>query len=144
MVGALRWIRHVNPMRYAFASIMINEFKSIRGSCANLIPQGPGYENTSLANQVCGSVGALPGEDHVDGSEFLRLSFGYERSELWRNCGILIGFGAGFIGLLLFFSEYISVVGLGAHGSAFGIADVYYRSAGRPHLHASSVAPSCA
>lgn len=84
MIGALRWITYINPLRYGFASVMVNEFHTLDGACANLIPQGPGYEGISLTNQVCGSVGALPGESTVNGSRFLSLSYGYTYSELWR------------------------------------------------------------
>lgn len=84
MTGALKWLRHVNPMRYTFAAVMVNEFHTLNGRCSNLIPHGPGYEGISLLNQVCGSVGALPGEDSVNGSTFVSLSYEYRYSELWR------------------------------------------------------------
>lgn len=84
MIGALRWITYINPLRYGFAGILVNEFHTLRGACANLVPRGPGYENVSLANQVCASVGARPGESTVDGNAFVSLSYGYHYSELWR------------------------------------------------------------
>lgn len=84
MVGALQWLRHLNPLRYAFAAIVVNEFQPMNGRCSNFIPQGPGYENVSLANTVCNSVGAVAGEAFVSGSRFVKLSFGYYHGELWR------------------------------------------------------------
>lgn len=84
MIGALRWITYINPLRYGFEGVLVNEFRTLRGACANLVPQGPGYENVSLANQVCASIGARPGESAVDGNAFVSLSYGYHYGELWK------------------------------------------------------------
>jgi len=71
-------------MRYAFEAIMTNEFRTVNGPCASLIPRGPGYENVSLANQVCSTVGSLPGQPLVSGQNYLRLSFGYFYKNTWH------------------------------------------------------------
>jgi ATP-binding cassette subfamily G (WHITE) protein 2 (SNQ2) len=84
---------------------MTNEFHTLNGRCVNLVPQGPGYENVTLANQVCTTVGALPGEPFVQGTRFLELSMGYFYSHLWRNFGIVCAFGAAFVTALLYFTE---------------------------------------
>lgn len=63
---------------------MSNEFHTINGTCGALVPQGPGYENITLANQVCLTVGALPGEDFVDGNSFIEISYGYSFQHIWR------------------------------------------------------------
>ena len=39
-----------------FKAILSNEFHAIDAPCAALVPQGPGYENVTLANQVCITV----------------------------------------------------------------------------------------
>ncbi|KAL0952258.1 hypothetical protein HGRIS_006548 [Hohenbuehelia grisea] len=58
---------------------------SLNGRCSTLVPSGPvGYENVALANQVCTTVGSMPGQDNIDGNRFLDLSFGYRYSHLWR------------------------------------------------------------
>jgi ATP-binding cassette subfamily G (WHITE) protein 2 (SNQ2) len=62
----------------------MNEFHSINATCSMLVPSGPGYENASLANQVCSTVGAQPGQNYVEGNLFANLSFGYYYSNLWR------------------------------------------------------------
>lgn len=84
MIGALRWITHINPLRYGFAAVLLNEFRTLDGKCSSLIPQGPGYENITLANQVCTTVGAIPGQASVNGQRYVELSFGYKYSEIWR------------------------------------------------------------
>ena len=63
---------------------MTNEFRTLSLECSNLVPQGPGYENITLENQVCAVVGAVPGETTVNGLRYLKLSFNYEWSHMWR------------------------------------------------------------
>ncbi|OAX36454.1 pleiotropic drug resistance ABC transporter [Rhizopogon vinicolor AM-OR11-026] len=104
--GGLRWITYLNPLRYGFESVLTNEFHTLNGTCSTIVPQGPGYENVSLANQVCTTVGSIPGMTTVDGNRFVNLSYGYSYSNLWRNYGIIIVFGVGFITLLLIAAEY--------------------------------------
>ena len=83
MIGALRWITYINPRRYGFESILTNEFRTLEGTCTSLVPQGPGYENVSLENQVCAVVGAVPGQNFVDGARFAELSYGFKFSHTW-------------------------------------------------------------
>ena len=63
---------------------MTNEFRTLDLECSNLVPQGPGYENITLENQVCTVVGAIPGQTSVNGLRFLKLSFNYDWSHMWR------------------------------------------------------------
>ncbi|EEB96015.1 hypothetical protein MPER_04924, partial [Moniliophthora perniciosa FA553] len=106
MIGALKWITYINPFRWGFEALITNEFRTIDGYCEGLIPQGPGYENVNLSNQVCPTVGAVPGRDHVDGNRFTSLSFGYSFSHTWRNFGIIIAFTVSLIWAALFFTEW--------------------------------------
>ncbi|KAG0700795.1 ABC-2 type transporter-domain-containing protein [Suillus ampliporus] len=104
--GGLRWITYLNPLRYGFEAVLTNEFHTLNGTCTTLVPQGPGYENISLANQVCTTVGSLPGMTTVDGNTFVNLSYGYSYSDLWKNFGIICTFGVGFFAILLIATEY--------------------------------------
>ncbi len=63
---------------------MINEFHTVDAQCATLVPQGPGYEGVSVANQVCTTVGSSPGSSTVSGLRYLELSYNYSYSHLWR------------------------------------------------------------
>lgn len=63
---------------------MVNEFHTLNGDCASLVPQGPGYENITLANQVCTTVGSQSGQSFVNGMRYIVMSFGYSYSHLWR------------------------------------------------------------
>ncbi|KAJ7110524.1 pleiotropic drug resistance ABC transporter [Mycena epipterygia] len=104
-IGALRWITFINPLRYGFEGVIANEFHTLKGTCASLVPQGPGYENVSISNQVCATVGSVAGQDFVDGNTFIAVSYGYSYSHEWMNFGIVVAFGVGFITLLLVFTE---------------------------------------
>ncbi|CAA7262034.1 unnamed protein product [Cyclocybe aegerita] len=106
MVGALRWITYINPLKYGFEAIMTNEFRTLNGLCSNLVPQGPGYENVTLENQVCTTVGSLPGEPDVNGSRFLALAFEFYWSNTWKNLGLVFVFGLAFLIALFLFAEF--------------------------------------
>ncbi len=62
---------------------MTNEFRTLDGTCSNLVSQGTGYDNVSLTNQVCTTVGSLPAEDTVNGARFVLLSYGFKWSNTW-------------------------------------------------------------
>ena len=102
---------------------MVNEFHTLNGTCTTLVPSGPGYENATLANQVCTTIGSQPGMSTVPGGAYTYVSFGYSYSNLWRVCdrfayvistesdavqnlGILWIFTFGMLGALLFFTQY--------------------------------------
>ena len=73
---------------YSFEAILTNEFHTLNGTCSNLVPAGPTYENVTLANQVCTVVGSLPGQIFVDGNRFAELAYGFNHSNTWRVCPI--------------------------------------------------------
>ncbi|KAL8792682.1 MAG: hypothetical protein Q9195_004742 [Heterodermia aff. obscurata] len=88
----LRWFGYLNPVGYAFESLMINEFDGIQFPCASFVPDGPGYTNTTSYQRTCWSTGATTGSDIVEGRSYLAATFHYYPEHLWRNLGILIGF----------------------------------------------------
>ncbi|KAJ6512945.1 pleiotropic drug resistance ABC transporter [Mycena sanguinolenta] len=106
MVPALRWITYINPMRYAFEGVMANEFHTLNGTCASLVPQGPGYENITLANQVCATVGAVAGQTFVDGNRFIAESYGYSVKNQWLNVGLSLTFTGACLVALFIFTEF--------------------------------------
>lgn len=93
------WIYWVNPLAYAFDALISNEFNGKTIPCVgvNLLPVGPGYNNTSMAHQSCAGVpGAVPGQTFVTGDSYLQ-SFSYSHSDLWRNFGIIWAWWALFV-----------------------------------------------
>ncbi|KAF7798180.1 hypothetical protein EIP86_009397 [Pleurotus ostreatoroseus] len=107
MIGALRWITYINPLKYGFEGLMVNELHKVEAECTTLIPQGPGYDGkVTLANQVCTTLGSESGKALVSGSRYVQLAFGYTYGHLWRNFGIICAFGAGFISMYLLFTQF--------------------------------------
>ncbi|KAL9053250.1 MAG: hypothetical protein Q9206_004009 [Seirophora lacunosa] len=101
----LKWIFWINPMGLGFSSMMANEFKRVNLTCtgASLVPNGPGYGD--ITNQACTVPGAIPGTDLITGDGYLRQSFEFEVSDLWRNYGIILVLVAFFLFLNAFLGE---------------------------------------
>ena len=95
----LFWIAYINPMYYAFAGCMENEFKRISLTCdgAYITPRNGGvlskYPEGLGPNQACTLFGASPGSDVVPGSDYIWASYEYDTADLWRrNFLVLLGF----------------------------------------------------
>ncbi|KAL2831875.1 ABC-2 type transporter-domain-containing protein [Aspergillus pseudoustus] len=108
MLGWSRWMNYINPIAYSFESFMVNEFHGRTFSCSSIVPSGAFYDAISMDHRICSTVGAQPGSDLVSGTLYLDLSYGYMRSHLWRNMGILIGFLVFFGFTYILGTEYIS------------------------------------
>lgn len=61
---------------------------------SNLVPRGPGVDP---AYQGCSLPGATVGSTTVTGEAYFETSFGYSRSHLWRNFGVIIAFAVLYI-----------------------------------------------
>jgi ATP-binding cassette, subfamily G (WHITE), member 2, PDR len=103
-----RWFGYLDPVGYAFESLMINEFSGRQFSCATMVPQGPGYSKVPSNHQMCAAVGAKPGSAEVSGDAYLAASFQYYPGHLWRNLGIIFSIMAVLCGLYLLATEYVS------------------------------------
>ena len=70
---------------------MSNEFTGLRLECVppNLVPQGP---NASPQYQSCTLAGSKPGQTYVEGADYIKSSFTYTRTHLWRNFGFSVVF----------------------------------------------------
>ncbi|ORY70232.1 AtrD, ABC-transporter [Pseudomassariella vexata] len=103
----LGWIRWINPIGYAYESLMINEFWGRMYSCSTMVPSGPAYTQVSPTERVCSAVGSIPGEDYVRGERYLEVQYGYVQSHLWRNFGILLAMMIVFCFIHLLAVEFI-------------------------------------
>ena len=104
------WVSFLNPLRFAFESLMANEFHGREMECDLLVPSGPGYENITLANQVCAFSGSIPGQATVLGDNYISQSFTYTWSHAWRNFGLLVVFWVGFAGIDALAAEFLNPV----------------------------------
>ncbi|OCF39347.1 ATP-binding cassette transporter [Kwoniella heveanensis CBS 569] len=110
MRGWSRWINYINPIGYAFESLMINEFHGRDYECSQYVPspQIPTYANVGPTNIICSTVGAQAGSSVVNGDTYLELSYQYVHSHKWRNFGILIAFMLFFFATYIIATEYIT------------------------------------
>lgn len=100
MHGWCRWINYLDPLAYAFESLIANEFHNRDFECSQYVPSGGSYP-TAGPNRICTPVGSVPGQDFVDGTRYMEMSFDYRNLHKWRNFGIVIGF------IVFFFCTYI-------------------------------------
>lgn len=105
-----KWISYLHPLRYGFEGLMANEFHGFDMPCDLLVPSGPGYENVSLANQVCAFTGGVKSQATVDGAAYIKLQYTYSWSHAWRNIGINFAFLIGFAALMAIGTEFFSPV----------------------------------
>lgn len=103
-----RWFNYIDPIYYAFESLMINEFSYRQFTCSKFVPEGGEYAQLDPMGRQCTTVGAAPGATVVDGNAYLASAFQINPSHLWRNLGIILSFGAFLCGIYLLATEYIS------------------------------------
>ena len=103
-----RWIGYIDPVAYAFESLMINEFHDRQFKCVNFVPTGPGYFNAPPDQKVCSTIGSTPGADTVDGDRYINTAFSYYKKNEWRNLGILVAMMIGLCAAYLYAAEYVA------------------------------------
>ncbi|KZW03209.1 hypothetical protein EXIGLDRAFT_803466 [Exidia glandulosa HHB12029] len=108
MVGWLRWLNYLNPIGYAFESLMVNEFDGRDFTCSSFSPAGPGYEHATGNQRFCNARGAEVGSVTVSGTNFIAVSFNYHRAHLWRNFGVLVAYIVFFLGTYLAATQCIT------------------------------------
>ncbi|KAK2736327.1 hypothetical protein FQN55_001713 [Onygenales sp. PD_40] len=100
----LKWLIWINPVQYAFESIMSNEFYKLALQCVPpfLVPQGP---RAAPEYQSCLVQGSKPGETVVQGANYIKSNFTYTRSHLWRNFGIIVAWFVLFVATTMIGTE---------------------------------------
>ncbi|KAG5359982.1 Protein SNQ2 [Yarrowia sp. C11] len=102
-----KWLNRANPVAYGFEALMANEFHHRVMTCEQVVPAGPDYSGFPDSNKVCSFSGSTPGSLVVTGDNYIKNSFNYSFSHMWRNLGILFAFWMGFVFFNVTFSEYI-------------------------------------
>ncbi|RAH65074.1 ATP-binding cassette transporter [Aspergillus aculeatinus CBS 121060] len=87
MLSWCRWINYLNPVAYGYESLMVNEYHARNFTCASYIPAYTSAGSTSVA---CDAVGAVRGQDYVNGDAYIGSAYSYYHSHKWRNVGIII------------------------------------------------------
>ncbi|KAI0008379.1 ABC-2 type transporter-domain-containing protein [Xylariaceae sp. FL0662B] len=110
MLDWCRWLNYLDPLAYAFESLMVNEFHGRQFECDGFVPSPaiPGYGNVDPRNHACSTTGSEPGNPFVDGDAYINTSFQYYNEHRWRNFGILIGFVVFFLFTYMVAAELVS------------------------------------
>ena len=113
------WIYHINPVAYSFEAVLTDEFYNKQMPCApnQIVPRGPLYDNPEF--QGCAFTGAQPGIPTVDGSSYLSTQFAYERSNLWRNFGVIVAFTVLYILITALATEFFDFTSSGGGALEF-------------------------
>ncbi|KAL6928002.1 ATP-binding cassette multidrug transporter pdr5 [Hanseniaspora valbyensis] len=106
ILGWSKWIYWINMLQYGFESLMINEFHGRDFPCAQYIPSGSAYSSFSENDRTCSVVGAVPGENYVNGDTYIRVAHGYEHKHKWRGFGVVTAYAIFFFGVYMFFTEF--------------------------------------
>lgn len=105
MLGWSKWISYINPVAYVFESLMVNEFNDREFNCTTFVPSGPGYPESASINNVCATIGSIPGLGFVQGTDYVGQAFHYFNLHKWRNIGIIIAYIVCFLFLYLALTE---------------------------------------
>jgi ABC-type multidrug transport system permease subunit len=108
MLGWCRWINYIDPVAYAFESLMINEFHNRDFACSSFVPRGTGYDGISGVNRICTQIGSVAGSTFINGDAFIGSSYEYYHVHKWRNLGIIIAFVIGFGAFYIIAAETVS------------------------------------
>ncbi|KAI1098169.1 ABC-2 type transporter-domain-containing protein [Jackrogersella minutella] len=110
MLGWCRWLNYLDPLAYAFESLMVNEFHDREFICDGFVPSPlvPGYGDVASNNHACSTPGSVPGRPSVNGDAYINTAFQYYNGNRWRNYGILIAFMLFFLLTYMFAAEVVS------------------------------------
>ncbi|THC99137.1 hypothetical protein EYZ11_001388 [Aspergillus tanneri] len=102
----LKWLIWINPVQYAFAGLMANEFHDLDFQCQppDIVPDGPG---ASPGYQTCSIQGSSSDRLVVQGSNYIKTAFAYTRSHLWRDFGIIVAWLVLYIALTMIGTEFL-------------------------------------
>ncbi|VUC24496.1 unnamed protein product [Clonostachys rosea] len=106
MVDWFGWFWRINPLAYTYESLVINEMRDRLFPCPTMIPGGPSYESTGENEKICASFAGGVGQQQVQGTTYMSVTYGYSGDQLWRNFGVLLAMLVIFLVIYLLASEY--------------------------------------
>ncbi|KAI1802080.1 ABC transporter ABCl1 [Daldinia bambusicola] len=110
MLDWCRWLNYLDPLAYAFESLIVNEFHNREFACDQYVPNPlvPGFGDVGDMNRACSTPGSVPGRATVNGDAYIGSAFRYSNAHRWRNFGILIGFMLFFLATYMIAAELVS------------------------------------
>ncbi|KAI2617960.1 ABC-2 type transporter-domain-containing protein [Hypomontagnella submonticulosa] len=110
MLPWCRWLNYLDPLAYAFESLMVNEFHNRDFTCDVFVPNPivPGYSDVASNNHACSAPGSVAGRPAVNGDAYIGSAFQYYNQNRWRNFGILMGFMIFFLITYMVAAELVS------------------------------------
>ncbi|KAH6872002.1 ABC-2 type transporter-domain-containing protein [Thelonectria olida] len=123
MLRWCKWLYYIDPLAYAFESLIVNEFHGRKFRCVSFVPSQAvdGYQNIPASNRVCSAVGSVEGDDFVSGDSYAESNFDYKWENRWRNFGIVIAW------IILFSITYMVSAELVSEKKSKGEVLVYRR-----------------
>ncbi|KAF2845347.1 BcATRO, ABC transporter [Plenodomus tracheiphilus IPT5] len=109
ILGWSKWIYYLDPLSYAFESLMVNEFSHRAFHCSEFVPNGsPVYGSATGQQRVCSAVGSKPGLSQVIGDDYINSAFHYYHRHKWTNLAVVIAYTFLFCATYIFSTEYIT------------------------------------
>ncbi|KAF4971476.1 hypothetical protein FSARC_1704 [Fusarium sarcochroum] len=105
MPGWCRWINYLNPVAYGFETLVTNEFHGRNFTCSSYVPD---YADSHADYVACNTVGAVVGQNYVNGDDYAKSAYHYSYGNKWRNVGIIIAMIIFNHAIYLIASEYIT------------------------------------
>ncbi|KAK0559020.1 ATP-binding cassette transporter snq2 [Tilletia horrida] len=111
------FLSYIQGLSYAFEGLIANEF-SYPIDCApsQIVPFG---EVRDVQYQTCALTGSKPGSIVVQGEDYLQTTFGYSRSHIGRNIGVVIAFCVLYLIPTVIASEIMNFGGSGGGVTVF-------------------------
>ncbi|KAH6894496.1 ABC-2 type transporter-domain-containing protein [Thelonectria olida] len=123
MLRWCKWLYYIDPLAYAFESLVVNEFHNRKFKCVSFVPsqEVDGYRDVPASNRVCSAVGSVEGDNFVSGDRYAEMNFDYKWENRWRNFGIVIAW------IILFSITYMVSAELVSEKKSKGEVLVYRR-----------------
>lgn len=111
------WLSYAQPISYAFEGFLANELNyPINCTSQQIVPFG---EVRDVAYQTCSLTGGEPGSVIVQSADYLSVTFGYSRSHIGRNVGVMIAFAVLYLIPTVIGAEIINFGGAGGGVTVF-------------------------
>ncbi len=113
----LIWLSYAQPISYAFEGFLANELNyPINCAPQQIVPFG---EERDAAFQTCSLTGGVPGSLVVPSADYLSVTFGYSRSHIGRNVGVIIAFAVLYLIPTVIGAEIMNFGGAGGGVTVF-------------------------